>query len=370
MLVGEEPHLPYDRPPLSKQYMAGKWGLDRVRLRADDRIEALELDLRLGHTATAIDPVSHRVELDDGEQIAYDGALIATGAHPKRMAGTEGMDNVCVLRTIEDSDAIARAVGPGTRVVVVGAGFIGSEVAATCHGLGASVVVVEALPTPLSGVLGVEMGEACALLHEDQGVELRTGLGVARIEASGNEVADLTEVVLEDGTTLPADVVVVGIGVTPTTGWLEGSGLEVRDGLVADSMLFAAQDVVVAGDVCRWADRRIGSEIRIEHWTNAAEQGMSAARNLLAGRESAMPFEPVPYFWSDQYDTKIQVIGHPHPDDEVVVVDGSVAERKFVALYGRDGMLGAALGFSRPRQMMGYRRLLEDRASFDEALKQ
>ncbi len=174
--------------------------------------------------------------------------------------------------------------------------------------------------------------------------------------------------VLADGTVLGADVVVVGVGVRPDSDWLEGSGLEVRDGVVCDARLFAADDVVVAGDLARWFDQRVGDELRIEHWTNAAEQGMTAARNLLAGRAAAMPYMPVPYFWSDQYDTKIQVIGHPRPDDEVVVVDGSVAERRFVALYGRNGMLSAALGFGRPRQLMGYRSLLESGSPFAAAV--
>jgi NADPH-dependent 2,4-dienoyl-CoA reductase/sulfur reductase-like enzyme len=166
---------------------------------------------------------------------------------------------------------------------------------------------------------------------------------------------------------VPADVVVVGIGVAPTTDWLADSGLEIDDGVRADSTLFAADDVVVAGDLARWFDVRLGTEIRIEHWTNAAEQGAAAARSLLAGRHRADPYAPVPYFWSDQYDTKIQMIGHPRPDDEIIVVDGSLEERRFVALYGRAGRLVAALGFSRPRQLMGFRPLVEAQVSLDEA---
>jgi 3-phenylpropionate/trans-cinnamate dioxygenase ferredoxin reductase subunit len=173
---------------------------------------------------------------------------------------------------------------------------------------------------------------------------------------------------LSDGTSLEADAVVVGIGVIPTTEWLTDSGLEIRDGVVVDSALYAADGVVAAGDVARWLDQRSGEEIRIEHWTNAAEQGATAARNLLAGRQAAMPYAPVPYFWSDQYDVKIQVLGHPDPADEVVVVEGSPEAGRFVALYGRAGQLTAALGFGRPRQLMGYRSYLEKRATFDEAL--
>jgi 3-phenylpropionate/trans-cinnamate dioxygenase ferredoxin reductase subunit len=366
LLVGAERHLPYDRPPLSKQYLAGAWGLEKVQLRPPEKIDALGLELRLGRRACSLDVSGHRLELDDGETVAFDAAVVATGAHPVTLAGAAGTRS-WTLRTLEDAQGLADAVGEGTRVVVVGAGFIGSEVAATCHERGAHVTVVEALATPLSRVLGEEMGATCAALHTHHDVELRTGVAVDDVRPAPQEAA-ASEVVLADGSVLEADVVVVGIGVQPTTDWLEGSGLEVRDGVVCDARLFAAPDVVVAGDLARWFDQRVGEELRIEHWTNAAEQGMTAARNLLAGRPAAVPYMPVPYFWSDQYDTKIQVIGHPRPGDEVVVVDGSPEERRFVALYGRDGKFSAALGFSRPRQLMAYRALLESGATFDAAL--
>jgi NADPH-dependent 2,4-dienoyl-CoA reductase/sulfur reductase-like enzyme len=170
-----------------------------------------------------------------------------------------------------------------------------------------------------------------------------------------------------DGSVIPADVVVVGIGVVPTTDWLIGSGLDVDNGVRADPTLHAAEDVVVAGDMARWFDQRVGQEIRIEHWTNAAEQGVAAARSLLAGPRQAASYSPVPYFWSDQYDIKIQMIGHPHPDDEIIVVDGTLEEHRFVALYGRAGTLTAAIGFGRPRQLMSFRPLVEAQVSLDEA---
>ncbi len=295
--------------------------------------------------------------------------MVATGAHPRTLPGTAHLRGVHTLRTLEDCFALgADVAGEATRLVVVGAGFIGSEVAATCHGLGVRVTVVEALPVPLARVLGDRMGAVCAALHADHGVEVRTGTGVSKLVTepapSGERVSG---VALLDGSVIPADVVVVGIGVVPTTQWLDDSGLEVDNGVRADATLHAADDVVVAGDLARWFDDRLGAEIRIEHWTNAAEQGVAAARSLLAGRRHADPYSPVPYFWSDQYETKIQVIGHPRPDDEIIVVDGSLEERRFVALYGREGRLTAALGFSRPRQLMGLRPLVEARASLDEA---
>jgi len=369
VLIGAESHQPYDRPPLSKQLLAGTWGLDRVRLRDPDKIDALGLDLRLGHTAVALDVEGHRLEIDDGDRIAFDGAVVATGAHPRRLPGTAHISGVHTLRTLEDCLSLGAAIGgEETKLVVVGAGFIGSEVAATCRGLGAHVTVVEALPVPLARVLGDQLGAACAALHTAHGVDVRAGIGVSRLVTEESVDGErVTGVALVDGSVIPADVVVVGIGVTPTTDWLAGSGLDVDDGVRADATLHAADDVVVAGDLTRWFDEGLGAEIRIEHWTNAAEQGVAAARSLVAGRGVTPAFSPVPYFWSDQYDTKIQVIGYPRPDDEVIVVDGSLEERRFVALYGRRGRLSAAVGFSRPRQLMGFRPLVEVRASLDEA---
>ncbi len=366
VMVGAEPHLPYDRPPLSKQFLAGKWGLDRVMLRPSEKITALGLDLRLGCGAVALDVAGHVLELDDGTALRFDGLVIATGAHPRPLPGAVPMAGVHTLRTLEDSIDLGRAArAEDVRVVVVGAGFIGSEVAATCRELGARVTVVEALPQPLARVLGTDMGAACGALHAQHGVDLLTGVGVSALRGADGVVDGIE---LDDGSVLDADVVVIGIGVVPTTDWLQGSGLELSDGVVADATLHAGDDIVVAGDVARWFDEGLGAFVRIEHWTNAAEQGVAAARSLLAGRSDAAAYVPVPYFWSDQYDVKIQVLGHPHPDDDVVVVDGSVSERRFVALYGRAGKLSAALGFSRPRQLMGYRPLLEVGASLDEAL--
>ena len=370
IIVGDEVHAPYDRPPLSKQLLAGKWDVARIHHHAPDKLDTLGLEFRLGRRATALDTDSRVVSFDDGSELGYDGLIVATGARARVLPGTEGMVGVHTLRTLDDCLGLKsdlEAAGDGARVVVIGAGFIGAEVAATCHGLGASVTVVEALPTPLGRVLGEQMGEACAGLHRDAGVALRVGVGVDRVDAGAGESAPTT-VHLTDGTALEAEVVVVGIGVVPEVDWLEGSGLTLEDGVVCSDKLFAADRVVAAGDVARWTHRRMGEDLRVEHWTNAAEGGAAAARNLLAGSGAGERYEPVPFFWSDQYATKIQVVGRPGPDDEVVVVDGSVAERKLVALYRRGDKLSAALAFSRPRQLMAYRPLLAAGASFDEAL--
>ena len=367
VIVGDEIHAPYDRPPLSKQFLSGKWDVLRIHHHAPDMLDTLGLDFRLGVRATGLDTDRRVVRLEDGTDLHYGGLVVATGATANRLPGTDGLDHVHVLRTLDDALAIKddlAAAGDRPRVVVIGAGFIGAEVAATCHGLGADVTVVEALPTPLGRVIGDRMGEVCAGLHRDNGVALRLGVGVDRIDTDG----DVTVVHLDDGSSLAADVVVVGIGVRPATGWLEDSGLTLGDGVVCDEGLFAADRVVAAGDLARWHHRGLGTDLRLEHWTNAAEGGAAAARNLLAGSAAAVAYDPVPFFWSDQYSAKIQVIGRPGPDDEVVVVDGSEEDRKLVALYRRDDRLAAVLAISRPRQLMGYRPLLAAGASFDEAL--
>lgn len=375
VLVGEEFHLPYDRPPLSKQVLAGTWPPERAVLADNKKMDELRTELVLGHRAVSFDAGARRLVLDDDRVLEADRVVVATGAHPRRLAGTEDHDGVRVLRTLDDSTGLRRqvtAVGPGCRVVVIGAGFIGSEVASTCADLGCAVTVLEALATPLSNALGTMVGEACGRLHAAHGVDLRTGAAVAAVHrpgaAGGADEGLAGRVALADGSSVAADVVVVGIGVVPSVSWLAGSGLEVDDGVVCDGSLFCADGVVAAGDVARW-DWAAGGEgpVRIEHWQLAAEMGVAAARSLLGGRAGAPAFEPVPYFWSDQYGVRIQVLGHPRPDDEVEVVDGSVAEGRFVALYGRRGRLAAALGVSRPRQLMAFRPLLAGGASLAEA---
>ncbi len=372
VLVGEERHHPYDRPPLSKQVLAGVWPSERTVLADADALGALGVDARLGRRAVSLDAEARRVTLDDGGVVDADGVVLATGARPRRLPGTEHHGAVGVVRTLEDAErlrATIAASGPGCRVVVVGAGFIGSEVAATCAGLGCRVTVLEALPTPLAPALGEEVGAACAALHARHGVDLRTRAVVDRI---GPEDPAGTEVALAGGAAVPADVIVVGIGVVPNAEWLDGSGLAVDNGVVCDDRLFAADGVVAAGDLARWTWRHAGEEraVRIEHWEVASQMGVAAARSLLAGRAGAEPFDPVPYFWSDQYGLRIQVLGHPDPTDEVAVVDGSLdaEDGKFVALYGRAGRLTAALAVSRPRQLMAFRPLLAAGAGWDDAV--
>ena len=364
VLVGAEEHLPYDRPPLSKQVLAGNWDADRVWLRKPDDYEPLDLDLRLGQRATDLDVDGREVVLHGGERLPYDAAILATGAAPRRLPGTPQLHGVVELRNLDDALALRAAFEQQPRVVVVGAGFIGAEVAATGRQRGLDVTVLEALPVPLSRGLGDRMGMACAALHLDHGVDLRCGVGVAGFEGEER----VSGVRLTDGSVVPADVVVVGVGVAPATAWLESSGLELNDGVVCDEHCRAAPGIYAAGDVARWTNPLFDESMRVEHWTNAAEQGQAAAENLLAGEGRGTPYAPVPFFWSDQYDVKIQFVGRSRPGDDVEVVDGSLEAHRFVALYGREGRLVGCLGFSRPRLVMTYRRLLAEGASWDEAL--
>ena len=363
-MVGAEAHLPYDRPPLSKEILAGKWEPERAGLRESGSYAELDVDLRLGLEATALDPGARELQLDGGGRLPFDGLIIATGARPRMLPNTPDLAGIYTLRTLDDCRALRGEFEAGPRVVVVGAGFIGAEVAATARGRGLDVTLLEALPVPLARALGEEMGEACADLHREHGVDLRCGVSVAGFDGAGR----VERVRLADGATVAADVVVVGIGMTPNTSWLESSGLPLRDGVVCDATCAVAPGIYAAGDVARWDNPLFGEEMRVEHWTNAVEQGAAAAENLLAGPEGARPFAPVPFFWSDQYDTKIQYVGSSRADDEVRVVHGSVRENRFVAIYGRNGRIMAALTFNWPRLLLDYRRLIGERASWDDAL--
>jgi 3-phenylpropionate/trans-cinnamate dioxygenase ferredoxin reductase subunit len=363
-LIGNEPHAPYDRPPLSKKYLAGDLDDDRLALTTAEKLADLGLDLCLGCSATGLDMADRTLEVD-GVAEPFDGLVIATGARCRTLPGTAGLAGVHTLRTRDDAAAIRDAMADGARrMMVVGAGFIGAEVASTAIGRGIEVTMVEALDAPFGRVLGIEMGAVMADVHRHHGVDLRTGVGVAEVLGDGH----VTGVRLADGVTLDVDLLVVGIGVIPNTDWLEGSGLALDDGVVCDETCLAAPGVVAAGDVARWYNERYGESMRVEHWDNAVQQGVHAARRLLLSDGEATPFAPVPWFWSDQYDRKIQLAGRPHPDDEVRVVAGSTAEHRFAAFYGRDGRFTAALGMNRPRQVMQSKGLLEAGASWDDAL--
>ncbi|NUS77607.1 MAG: FAD-dependent oxidoreductase, partial [Streptomyces sp.] len=319
-LVGDEPLAPYDRPPLSKQILSGQWRPDRLPLRTPADLAALGLDLRLGIAATGLRLAERTVRLADGTALPYDGLVLATGVRPRRLPG----EGAHVLRTLDDALTLRDSLGRGRRLVVVGAGFLGAEAAATARRLGAEVTLLEPAPVPLAHAVGAEVGRMLARVHRDEGVDLRCGAAVTEVTEDG--------VLLASGEVVEADEVLVAIGSVPNTAWLDGSGLAVGDGVVCDAYGEAARNVYAAGDVARWYNPLFAASMRIEHRTNAAEMGMAVARNLLAP-EARRPFAPVPYFWSDQYDMKVQAYGFLRGHDEVAVVEGALAERRFVAVY-------------------------------------
>ncbi|GIH62753.1 NAD(P)/FAD-dependent oxidoreductase [Microbispora siamensis] len=364
-LVGDEPHPPYDRPPLSKQILTGEWEPGRLPLRRDDDIEALGLDLRLGVAATGLDVAGRAVELADGARVPYDGLVVATGVRSRRLPGSEGVTGIHTLRTLDDALTLKDRLRPGRRLVIVGAGFVGAEVAAVARGLGVAVTMLEAGPVPMAQAVGEQAGRFLAQVHRDHGVDLRTGAAVREVVGAGGAVSGVR---LGDGTVLPADDVLVAIGSVPNTGWLEGSGLPLADGLVCDEFSAAAPGVYGAGDVARWHNPLFGTAMRLEHRTNAAEQGMAVARNLLSP-EARRPFAPVPYFWSDQYDMKIQAYGHLRGHDEAVVVDGDIAQRRFLLAYRTDERLTGVLSVGMPpKTLRAWRAMIAAGAAWAHAV--
>jgi 3-phenylpropionate/trans-cinnamate dioxygenase ferredoxin reductase subunit len=378
VVVDAEPVAPYDRPPLSKEYLAGTWGRERIALLEPQRVDALGLDLRLGWAAKALDLSRRSVLFEHGAELGFDRLVVATGASP-RVWRDPVPDGVLTLRTLADADTLRRLLRPpGRRLVVVGGGFLGLEVAATACRLGAEATVVEPLPSLLGRVLPPAVGAAVRELHERHGVRVLTGVAVAAFEG-GDRLAGVrlerpraggsgAAATGDEERRLGADVALVAIGVRPSVSWLESSGLPLADGLVCDAALEAAPGVVAAGDVARFPHPLASAPVRLEHWTNAAEQGRHVAATLLLGDARAEPFSSVPYFWSDQFEVKIQAIGLPEPSDEVVVVDGSLESGRFVALCARGGSLVAAIGFGRPRQLMAFHPLLRRRATISEAV--
>jgi NADPH-dependent 2,4-dienoyl-CoA reductase/sulfur reductase-like enzyme len=361
-LVGAEPDEPYDRPPLSKDFLAAGTDRDGIVLRRQG-LDDLDLDLRLGTSAHDLDVGAATIGIGE-DTVAYDGLLIATGAHPRRLPDQPDLDGVFTLRTVADSLALRRALDAGARLCVIGAGFIGAEVAATARGLGHEVTVLEALPHPMVRGVGPAIGAVLARLHHERGVDLRLGVQVQAIAGDGR----VERVDLADGSVVACEAVLVAVGAAPTTDWLAGSGLTIDNGVVCDATLHAAPDVVVAGDACRWPNPLFDDEsMRIEHWTNAAEQGTHAARSLLAGPDAA-PFATVPFVWSDQYDVKIQCAGRFGGDDRMEVVHGELTDDRFVAVFARAGRISGVLGFSQPRRVIQYRKLIAERAAFDAAL--
>lgn len=370
VLIGREEHPPYDRPPLSKSVLIGDQ--DRVDLKPAEFYDDKKVDLRTGTRVVAVDPAAHTVTTEPvgggaPEILSYGTLVLATGLNPRTLPFARGKAGVHVLRTVDDALALRSEIDGARTAVVVGAGFIGCEVAASLHTRGLEVTVVEPALAPLAVALGEQVGAMVGRIHADRGVEIKTGIGVSGIVGDGK----VTAVTLADGTELPADIVVLGIGSTPVIDYLEGSGIAIADGgdgggIACDGTgRTSAPDVYAIGDVANWLDAQ-GKPARVEHWNNVIEQAAKMAHAIL-GTEAKNPRPFVPYFWSDQFDVKVQALGHPSPADDVHVIsdDGT----KFVAYYSRDGLLTAVVGAGEAAAVMKMRNKLLTHAPISDVLE-
>jgi NADPH-dependent 2,4-dienoyl-CoA reductase/sulfur reductase-like enzyme len=366
VLVGAETELPYDKPPLSKQFLAGEWDAERVRLLTAEQARAAGIELRLGAAAVELDAGAQRLALADGGQLGYDALVIATGAaaRPSPWVAESG---VHVLRTLADSRALRAALADEGPVAVIGGGFIGAEVAATAHTAGRPVTVVDPLAAPIERVLGAELGAVCSQIHDRHGVEARFGVGVRGVQGRAGNL----EVQLTDGRTLSAATVVVGIGAVPNVDWLRSSGIELDDGVVCDGECRAVGQagVYAVGDVARWWHAGHGERVRVEHWTNACEQAACVAHNIVAP-ESPRSYRPTEYVWSDQYDWRIQIAGRPARSvAHELIGDPDAPVPRFAAVYGDErGRVVAAAAVNWPRALVVCRRLIGEGAGFGAAV--
>ena len=353
-VIGDESRRPYDRPPLSKDFLAGVVAEQDLSLEDSEELAAEWL---LGSAATALDTTTNTVELADGRRVHADGFVIATGSRARRWPGCEQMAGVHVIRTVDDAIALRAELRPGGQMVVIGAGFIGAEVASTARKLGMDVTVVEAAPTPLQVQLGARLGAVVAQAHATHGTTLICGVGVAGLTCgSGDRV---TGVDLADGRHLPAEVVVVGIGGIPNIEWLQGSGLDLGNGVLCGAGgQTNIPNVVAVGDCAAWHDASTGVARRVEHWAGALERPAIAVATLLSGGLDCGTAAKEPYFWSDQYGSRIQFAGTALPDDEITIEAGDCESGSFLATYRRDGRLVAVLGVDQPKLFTRWRRQL------------
>jgi 3-phenylpropionate/trans-cinnamate dioxygenase ferredoxin reductase subunit len=360
-IVSDEVHLPYDRPPLSKEALhADDHDLDAVLLKPREFYDENNITLRLGAAATGVDTAAKTLTLADGSTVAYDELIIATGLVPKRIPSFPDLAGIHVLRNYDESRKLREEAAKARRAVIIGAGFIGCEVAASLRKLGVEVVLVEPQPEPLASVLDAKIGALVTRLHRAEGVDVRTGVGVSGV--SGDQAVE--KVTLSDGSEVEADLVVVGIGSRPNTDWLEGSGVEVDNGVVCDKVgRTSTPHVWALGDVASWQDAA-GHQARVEHWSNVAEQARVLVPSLLG--KDVPEAVVVPYFWSDQYDVKIQCLGEPEADDIVHVVEDD--GRKFLAYYERDGVVAGVVGGGMPGKVMKVRSKIAAGAPISDVL--
>lgn len=363
-LIGDEAHLPYDRPPLSKAYLAEDGQPDYFV--TPEELQAQDIQLRLSSRATALKPDTQEVVLDTGECVGFDRLIVATGASPRRLPLAPDIEGVVTLRTLDDALAIRSTLREGLRVVIIGAGFIGSEIASSAHEKGAEVTILEAAPVPLVRAVGSVVGAAISSLHERNGVRLVCGAQIEEIRGDRH----VAEVLLAGGESIPADLVVVGIGAAPATEWLGSSGIELNPtdgGIVCDEFLESSiPGVYGAGDVVHWPNGLMDITMRLENWTSAADQGGRAGINATLP-EKRTPFATVPYFWSDWYKSRIQFVGSASAES-VSFVSGGPDEDRFVALYRTGDRLVGAATLNEQRKIMKFRRLIQERGTWDDAL--
>jgi len=360
-------HPPYDRTMLSKKVLDAGGHAVPVSLRTPEHLDEAGIELRLRSVAEKPDFSQRTVHLADGSDIEYSTMVVATGASARELPGAP-RSAVHYLRTLDDAHRLRRAMESARDAVVVGAGFIGSEVAAAMSARGIMVTVVEPAGYPLGRALGEVIGFRLARLHESRGVRLVPGRSVTWVGKSESSAAPYS-VVLDDGTTLNTELVVVGIGARPNTAWLEGSGIELGDGVTCDQFCrTSAPGVFAVGDVARWPNALFDEAMRVEHWTNAVEQAAVVAWNI-ANPGSPRSYAPVPYVWSDQYGLRLQIIGRPRADDEVRIVKDDIADGVLVALFSRQGRLSGAFTVNAPKRLPALRRALASGASLDQALE-
>ncbi|MEV0636035.1 FAD-dependent oxidoreductase [Streptomyces sp. NPDC050619] len=364
VLAGAEPHLPYDKPPLSKQFLAGDWDTERLLLLTEQEARDLDIELRLGSRAVELDPTGHLVRFEDGAECGYDVCVVATGA-AARPSPWQVDSGLHLVRSLADADALRSDLARGGHVVVIGAGFIGAETASTARALGCEVTVVDPSLAPMERVLGAELGKLFVSLHERHGVRTRVGRAVRSVTGAAGSLA----VTLDDGEILRACTVVVGIGAVPNDDWLAGSGLRLADGVLCDEYgrAVGAEGVFAAGDVARWFHPGHQEHLRVEHWTNAVDQAATVAHTIVHPEEPR-PYAPVEYVWSDQYDWKIQIVGRPATATQHTVIGMFDENARAVALFGDEaGRLTAAVTVNWPRVLLECRRLVAGGSTLDAA---
>ncbi|MET9181903.1 FAD-dependent oxidoreductase [Kitasatospora aureofaciens] len=368
-LIGAEDEPPYDRPPLSKHLLDGQWQPDRLALRSPDALAELRLDLRLGVPAERLDRQARTVHLADGHRVRCQAVVLATGVRPRRLPGAEApLPGAHVLRTLADALALREELRPGTRLLVAGGGLLGAEAAATAVGLGAEVVWLVSAAAPLAAVLGAETAALLTGLHREHGVRIHRGTAAAVVRRRGRAAG----VRLADGSELAADAVLMAIGSEPATEWLAGSGvpLDAGGGVACDAHCAAGPGLWAAGDAASWPDPRTGRRRRLEQRTNATEQALHAARNLLAGPDGArQAYAPVPYLWTDQYGLRIQAFGSPGTADRFELVDGSPADHRFAAACLHRGRVTGAVGIACARALRQLRAQVAAHAPWQEAAR-